>query len=65
VKLIEENDELENNPYQGCKLVIIDDKKREFVTTTPGLIRMVAQFIFNACEDKLNEIESTIVFPHA
>jgi hypothetical protein len=65
VALIEENDELESNPYQGCKLVIVDDKKREFVTVTPGLIRMVAQFIFDACEEKLNEIEAAIVFPKA
>jgi hypothetical protein len=28
VKLIEEHDELESNPYQGCKLIIKDDKNR-------------------------------------
>ncbi len=65
VKLIEENDELESNPYQGCKLIIKDDKGREFVTNTPNLIRMVSQFIFDACHDKLAEIEANIVFPHA
>jgi len=65
VALLSENDELESNPYQGCKLIIQDDKKREFVTVTPGLIRMVAQFIFDACNEKLEEIESTIVFPIA
>ena len=65
VKLIEENDELESNPYQGCKLIIQDDKRREFVTNTPNLIRMVAQFIFDACHDKLAEIEANIVFPNA
>ena len=65
VKLIEENDELENNPYQGCKLIIEDDKHRQFTTNTPGLIRMVAQFIFDACETKLAEIEATINFPQA
>lgn len=65
VKLIEENDELENNPYQGCKLIIKDDRNREFVTNTPNLIRMVSQFIFDACHDKLAEIEANIVFPHA
>jgi hypothetical protein len=65
VKLIEENDELESNPYQGCKLIIEDDKKRQFVTNTPNLIRMVAQFIFDACQDKLAEIEAGIVFPNA
>ncbi len=65
VKLIEENDELETNPYQGCKLIIEDDKRRQFTTNTPGLIRMVAQFIFDACEAKLSEIEATINFPQA
>ena len=65
VKLVEENDELENNPYQGCKLIIKDDKGREFVTNTPNLIRMVTQFIFDACHEKLSDIEANIVFPHA
>jgi hypothetical protein len=65
VKLEEENDELENNPYQGCKLIIEDDKRRQFVTNTPGLIRMVSQFIFDACAEKLAEIESNIYFPQA
>jgi len=65
VKLVEENDELESNPYQGCKLIIEDDKRRQFVTNTPNLIRMVSQFIFDACADKLAEIEATINFPQA
>lgn len=65
VKLIEESDELESNPYQGCKLIIKDDKNREFVTNTPNLIRMVTQYIFDACNAKLDEIESTINFPQA
>jgi hypothetical protein len=65
VALAQENDELEDNPYQGCKLIIEDDKKRQFVTTTPGLIRLVAQFIFGACDEKLAEIEAAIVFPNA
>jgi len=65
VKLIEEQDELESNPYQGCKLIIKDDKNREFVTNTPNLIRMVTQYIFDACNAKLDEIEATINFPQA
>ena len=65
VKLIEEQDELEANPYQGCKLIIKDDRNREFVTNTPNLIRMVTQYIFDACENKLAEIEATINFPQA
>lgn len=64
VKLVEENDELESNPYQGCKLIIKDDKGREFITNTPNLIRMVSQFIFDACHTKLGEIEANIVFPN-
>ncbi|MEO8886654.1 MAG: hypothetical protein ABI367_11365 [Mucilaginibacter sp.] len=63
VALAQENDELEDNPYQGCKLIIRDDKNREFVTTTPGLIRLVSQFIFDACTEKLAEIEAAIIFP--
>jgi hypothetical protein len=65
VKLIEENDELEANPYQGCKLIIKDDKGREFITNTPNLIRMVSQFIFDACHEKLADIEANIIFPNA
>jgi hypothetical protein len=65
VTLVEEGDELESNPFHGCKLIIQDDRRREFVTTTPGLIRMVSQFIFNACAEKLEAIESTINFPVA
>jgi hypothetical protein len=64
VALAQENDELEDNPYQGCKLIIADDKQRQFVTTTPGLIRLVSQFIFSACNEKLSEIEASIVFPN-
>jgi hypothetical protein len=63
VKLIEENDQLESNPYQGCKLSIKDDKGREFTTNTPNLIRMVTRYIFDACHEKLAEIEANIVFP--
>jgi hypothetical protein len=63
VNLATENDELEDNPYQGCKLIIKDDKNREFVTTTPGLIRLVSQFIFEACHKKLAEIEAAIILP--
>ncbi len=65
VALASENDELEENPFQGCKIIIRDDKGRDFTTNTPGLIRMVAQFIFTACNEKLAEIEATINFPNA
>jgi len=65
VNLATENDELEENPYQGCKLIIEDDKQRRFITTTPGLIRLVAQFIFDACREKLADIEAHIALPNA
>lgn len=63
VKLVEENDQWESNPYMGCRLTIKDDRGREFTTNTPNLIRMVTQYIFDACHDKLAEIEANIVFP--
>ena len=63
ITLIEEGDELEGNHFQGCKLMIVDDKNRQFITSTSGLIKLVAEFIHNACLTKLGEIESNIVFP--
>lgn len=63
VNLASENDELNDNPYQGCKLIIRDDKNRDFITTTPGLIRKVAEYIHTECHAKLHEIEATINFP--
>ncbi len=63
ISLIESGDELESNHFQGCKLTITDDKGKQFTTNTAGLIRMVAQFIYDACVEKLGEIEANIVFP--
>ena len=63
IALIEEGDELETNHFQGCQLIISDDKGRKFVTRTAGLIRLVAEFIHSACLAKLGEIEANIVFP--
>lgn len=65
VALTQESDELNDNPFQGCKLIIEDDKRRQFITTTPGLVRLVAQFIYEACDKKQAEIEAGIVFPNA
>lgn len=65
ISLIEGGDELESNHFQGCKLTITDDKGKQFTTNTAGLIRMVSQFIYDACIEKLQEIEANIVFPHA
>lgn len=65
IKLAENSDQLENNVFQGCKLIIEDDKRNQFVTNTPNLISMVAQFVYDACVNKLAEIEAEIVFPNA
>jgi hypothetical protein len=64
INLQEDSDQLEPNYYSGCKLIIKDDKNREFATAVPGLIAKVAQFIYDACVEKLSEIESEIVFPN-
>lgn len=63
ITLMEEGDELERNHFQGCKLAIIDDSGRQFVTFTAGLIKLTAEFIKQACKEKLGEIEAQIVFP--
>lgn len=65
ITLIEEGDELESNHFQGCQLIICDDKGRKFITQTAGLIKLVAEFIHRACLEKLGEIESNIVLPQA
>ena len=65
ITLMEEGDELESNHFQGCQLIISDDKGRKFITQTAGLIKLVAEFIGNACTQKLSEIEANIVFPRA
>ena len=62
---IEEGDELETNHFQGCQLIISDDKGRKFITQTAGLIKLVSDFIHSACLEKLSEIEAHIVFPRA
>jgi hypothetical protein len=65
IKLAENSDQLESNVYQGCKLIIEDDRGNKFITNTPNLIAMVSQFVYDACVNKLAEIESEIVFPAA
>ena len=65
IKLAENGDQLESNVYQGCKLIIEDDKRNQFVTNTPNLIALVAQYVYDACVNKLGEIEAEIVFPKA
>jgi len=65
ITLMEEGDELESNHFQGCQLIISDDKGRKFITQTAGLIKLVAEFIHTACLEKLGEIEANIVFPRS
>jgi hypothetical protein len=65
IKLAENGDQLESNVFQGCKLIIEDDKRNQFVTNTPNLIALVAQYVYDACVNKLSEIEAEIVFPPA
>jgi hypothetical protein len=65
IKLAENSDQLESNVYQGCKLIIEDDRNNKFVTNTPNLIAMVSQFVYDACINKLSEIEAEIVFPQS
>lgn len=63
VTQVADADELDTNPFQRCTLTIKDDKGREFTTNTPNLIRMVTQFIYDACIEKKKELEAKIVFP--
>nr|WP_294899660.1 hypothetical protein [uncultured Pedobacter sp.] len=63
ITLKSESEELESNHFQGCQLIISDDKGRSFATKTSGLITLVTSFIRQACMEKLAEIEANIVFP--
>lgn len=65
IKLAENADQLESNVYQGCKLIIEDDRGNKFITNTPNLIALTSQFVYDACVSKLSEIEAEIVFPNA
>lgn len=61
---MEEADEMEGNHFQGCKLALYDNKGRQFVTNTSGLIKLVAEFVKQSCYEKLAEIESNLIFPN-
>lgn len=63
ITLKSESEELESNHFQGCQLMISDDKGKNFATKTSGLITLVASFIRQACVEKLVEIEAHIVLP--
>ena len=63
ITLKSESEELESNHFQGCQLMIADDKGRNFATKTSGLITLVTSFIRQACMEKLADIEAHIIFP--
>lgn len=56
-------EETDSNHFQGCELTIQDDKRREFSTKNPYIIKKVAEYINTLCIDRLAEIESGIYIP--
>lgn len=57
---IDEAEETNLNPYQGCTLIIKDDNGREFKTKNPYIIDRTAKEIKTLCYDKLAEVEGQI-----
>jgi hypothetical protein len=56
-------EETDTNYFQGCELTIQDDKRRDFSTKNPYIIKKVAEYINTLCIDRLAEIESGIYIP--
>ncbi|MEH6306823.1 hypothetical protein RYH73_14305 [Olivibacter sp. CPCC 100613] len=56
-------EETDSNHFQGCVLSIEDDKRREFITKNPYIIKKVAEYINMLCMDRLAEIEGEIQLP--
>lgn len=56
-------EETDSNHFQGCELTIGDDKRREFVTKNPVIIKKVAEYIHMLCVGRLAEIEGEIFLP--
>lgn len=56
-------EETDSNHFQGCELTIEDDKRRQFVTKNPFIIKKVAEYINSLCMDRLAEIEGEIFLP--
>ncbi|MFD2964583.1 MULTISPECIES: hypothetical protein [Olivibacter] len=56
-------EETDSNHFQGCVLSIDDDKRREFSTKNPYIIKKVAEYINTLCMDRLAEIEGEIQLP--
>lgn len=59
----EDAEQTDGNYYQGCKLVIEDDNRNQFVTKNPVIIQAVAQFVSDMCRNRMAEIEAGIVIP--
>lgn len=56
-------EETDSNHFQGCELTIEDDKRRQFTTKNPFIIKKVAEYINALCLDRLAEIEGEIFLP--
>lgn len=56
-------EETDSNHFQGCELTIGDDKRREFMTKNPVIIKKVAEYIHMLCVGRLAEIEGEIFLP--
>ncbi|WP_374949620.1 hypothetical protein [Mucilaginibacter sp.] len=64
IHLMDEADELEGNHFSGCKLIIMANNGKQFVTNTSNLILKVADFIKESCYTRKAQIENSIVFPN-
>ena len=64
IDLIDASDELESNHFTGCKLIIMANNGKQFVTNTSNLIVKVVDFVKEACANKKAELENNIIFPN-
>jgi len=53
-----------DNPYQGCTLVITDDRHGKFTLANPTLISETVDFLSTRMKNKLGEIEAELVLPN-
>jgi hypothetical protein len=60
----EDLDKDQNNYYNGCSLVITDDRSGKFTLKNPTLIKDVVEFLTSRMTVKLSEIESEIQIPN-
>lgn len=65
IAVAEEADELADNEYQNCKLIITDDRGLTFKVQSAGLIKMTVGYIREACKSAQAAIEEKIIFPSA